>query len=120
MFISYDLVNLCGNFTTYKGTVLSPNYPEHYPPNHTCLYMINVESGRNIVLNVEDFETEDRHDWLVIYNGSTSDSPLLANFSGSPIPSSYRASNHVMMEFHSDLTTSNRGFKISYKSLLEG
>lgn len=52
----------CSNelFTEPSGYVISPGYPDPYPPNLNCNYSIRVEAGLLITLKfLEPFEIDD-------------------------------------------------------------
>ena len=58
IFIIKYLLGCGGVFTTPTGTVMSPNYPNPYPPNVNCEWSITVEPQRNILFNFQDFAME--------------------------------------------------------------
>ncbi|KAG5881774.1 hypothetical protein JTB14_021144 [Gonioctena quinquepunctata] len=63
--------NVCGgSYFTSAGVIKSPKYPESYPTNRECTWIIHVKSGQQIMLNVTDFDIESysgcRYDWLEI------------------------------------------------------
>lgn len=39
-----------GYFTTKNGTITSPSYPQNYPKNADCVYMISQPIGTVILL----------------------------------------------------------------------
>jgi hypothetical protein len=49
-----------GTYFTSKGTLQSPNYPNYYPHNKDCTWIISVPTGQQIKLNVTDFSLEGR------------------------------------------------------------
>jgi len=52
-------VAVCGGtYYTSKGTLQSPNYPDNYPNNKDCTWIISVPTGQQIKLNVTDFSME--------------------------------------------------------------
>lgn len=74
---------LCGgNFTTPKGILTSPSYPEIYPNNIDCVYTITQPKSTSILLNVNILNTEQDSDIIEIRDGSSEFSPLLAEISG--------------------------------------
>lgn len=49
----------CGGFySTASGTLTSPGYPDDYPHNTDCLWNIQVQRGRTVVLTFYDFDIE--------------------------------------------------------------
>jgi len=52
-------VAVCGGtYFTSKGTLQSLNYPNNYPNNKDCTWIISVPTGQQIKLNVTDFSLE--------------------------------------------------------------
>lgn len=52
-------VAVCGGiYFTSKGVLQSPNYPNNYPHNKDCQWIISVRTGQQIKLNVTDFSLE--------------------------------------------------------------
>ena len=89
-----DATTSCGgNFFTDSGIIRSPGYPNtNYPHQRDCVWLIEVQNGRQIVLNVTHFELENnsncRFDYLEIHNGREERSPLIGKFCGTTIPKS--------------------------------
>lgn len=59
-----------GNYYTSAGVIKSPGYPDEYPSNKDCTWIITVPPGQQIMLNITDFDLERyigcRYDWLEI------------------------------------------------------
>lgn len=89
-----DVTTSCGgNYFTDSGIIRSPGYlNSSYPPQRDCIWVLQVQNGRQIVLNVTHFELEGgsgcRYDYLEIRNGREERSPLIGNFCGNNIPKS--------------------------------
>lgn len=45
-------------FTATSGTISSPNYPNNYPTNQNCVWLVNVGLGYKVTLSFEAFEME--------------------------------------------------------------
>ena len=92
-----DSTTSCGgNYFTDSGVIRSPGYPNrNYPPQRDCVWVIEAQNGRQIVLNVTDFLLESgsncRFDFLEIHNGREERSPLIGKFCGSTIPKTITA-----------------------------
>ncbi|XP_054159895.1 LOW QUALITY PROTEIN: cubilin-like [Oppia nitens] len=118
-----DLSHSCGgNFFTDSGIIRSPGYPNRrYPPNRECIWVLQVDNGRQIVLNVTDFQLEGvsgcRYDFLEIRNGREERSPLIGSFCGTNIPPTITSHGHVLfLRFKSDNSRNAKGFEITYNS----
>ena len=47
-----------GTYTTDTGVLRSPGYPDPYPHSRTCEWVVRVQPGRQIRLNVTEFDLE--------------------------------------------------------------
>uniref|UniRef100_A0A3B4YUQ9 CUB and Sushi multiple domains 1 n=1 Tax=Seriola lalandi dorsalis TaxID=1841481 RepID=A0A3B4YUQ9_SERLL len=100
-----------------EGVLLSPNFPSNYDNNHECIYRITTEKGKGIRLKAESFLLQDG-DYLKVYDGENTSSRLLGNFThdamvGHVINST---SNHLWLEFNSNASGTNQGFRLTYTS----
>ena len=98
---------LCGgNFTAPQGLLTSPSYPDSYPDNLDCIYIISQSTGRVILLSFLHMETEwgrmTGKDFLEIRDGPSESSPLLKELFGfwsNQVPVPIRSSrNHIWMK----------------------
>uniref|UniRef100_A0A3Q2ECB7 CUB and Sushi multiple domains 1 n=1 Tax=Cyprinodon variegatus TaxID=28743 RepID=A0A3Q2ECB7_CYPVA len=99
------------------GVLLSPNFPSSYDNNHECIYRITTEKGKGIRLKAESFSLQDG-DYLKVYDGENTSSRLLGNFTlegmmGRIINST---SNHLWLEFNSNASGTDQGFRLTYTS----
>ncbi|XP_051775015.1 CUB and sushi domain-containing protein 1 [Erpetoichthys calabaricus] len=104
--------------TDSTGVVLSQTIPGSFPHFQTCSWVIKVEPGYNISLNIEHFQSSRQYDELEIFDGPSSQSPLLMTLSGnysSPLSVS-STSNKVYLRWSSDHASSQKGFKIRYSA----
>ena len=80
-----------GTFSNETGILTSPSYPNPYPNNAECDYLISQTNGTFVNLTVEAFDVEGlagcSSDFLEIRDGMDPDSPLLGKFCGSTIGS---------------------------------
>ncbi|CAL4150116.1 unnamed protein product [Meganyctiphanes norvegica] len=97
----------------------SPNHPLEYPGGLECLYVIKTQQGRVITLEVQDLELEQNTDFILIRDGMTPSSNMLARLTGK------REDNPkfvistgplIYFYFHTNLGDSHRGFRIRYYS----
>ncbi|XP_023016013.2 cubilin [Leptinotarsa decemlineata] len=118
--------NVCGgSYFTSAGVIKSPRYPEEYPTNRECTWIIHVMPGQQIMLNVTEFDIESysgcRYDWLEIRNGGTSASPLIGKYCGTEIPKQIPShANKLYLFFKSDLSRTGKGFRITWSSAATG
>nr|DBA24038.1 TPA: hypothetical protein GDO54_011744 [Pyxicephalus adspersus] len=106
---------LCGgNITAMNGTIYSPGYPDEYPNFQDCLWLVRVPPGNGVYINFTVLQTEPIYDFITVWDGPDQSSPQIGQFSGNTaLESVYSTSNHVLIKFHSDFTTSGF-FVLSY------
>ncbi|XP_023614240.1 CUB and sushi domain-containing protein 2 [Myotis lucifugus] len=109
-----------GDLTGPSGVILSPNYPEPYPPGKECDWKVTVSPDYVIALVFNIFNLEPGYDFLHVYDGRDSLSPLIGSFYGSQLPSRIESSsNSLFLAFRSDASVSNVGFVIDYTGSLD-
>uniref|UniRef100_A0A0P6JSL8 Putative fibrillin n=1 Tax=Aedes aegypti TaxID=7159 RepID=A0A0P6JSL8_AEDAE len=125
-FLFRDVSKLCdGNFFTSTGVIKSPNYPQDYPANKICEWVITVPIGQQIELNVKNFTMEKhtacRFDGLEIRNGGTSSAPLIGKFCGTDdFNGTISFSNRMYLKFYSDASRNYGGFYIEWDGTSTG
>ncbi|XP_076868457.1 CUB and sushi domain-containing protein 3 isoform X4 [Brachyhypopomus gauderio] len=99
---------LCGgNLTDPQGTIYSPGHPDDYPNLKDCMWTIRVPPGNGIRINFTVLNTEPIYDYITIWDGPDQASPQIGQFSGSSAQEAVSStSNHVLIKFHSDFSTS--------------
>ncbi|XP_054767498.2 uncharacterized protein LOC129274772 [Lytechinus pictus] len=87
-------------------SVFSPNYPDEYPEDTTCAWLINSPSGSSrIQLRVikEDFSCCCNNDYLLIKDGANSTARSIAILCSDQNPVAVTSSGHALYgEFQSD------------------
>ncbi|XP_053679403.1 tolloid-like protein 2 [Anopheles nili] len=107
------------------GQILSPNYPDYYPPKKDCIWHFTTTPGHRIrlVFNVFDIEPhqECAYDHIVIYDGNSPDSHTLGRFCGAKIPHPISSSsNQMYMVFNTDTSVQRKGFFASHSTACGG
>ena len=103
----------CGaHFIKNEGSFTSPNYPEAYPHNSDCEWLLDTTPGNNVNLYFTDFYVEFnsacRYDFVKVYDGPNMTYPLLGTFCGYDIPEPVRStSNQMFVHFTSDASLEN-------------
>uniref|UniRef100_A0A8C6L3G6 CUB and Sushi multiple domains 2 n=1 Tax=Nothobranchius furzeri TaxID=105023 RepID=A0A8C6L3G6_NOTFU len=104
-----------GNLTGTRGLILSPDYPEPYPHGRECDWRVTVTLDYVISLSFNQFSLEPSYDFLHIYDGPDSLSPLLGSFYGTDVPDRIESSsNTLFLAFRSDASLSSNGFVLQY------
>ncbi|XP_017819080.4 CUB and sushi domain-containing protein 1 isoform X2 [Callithrix jacchus] len=105
-----------GNLTGPAGVILSPNYPQPYPPGKECDWRVKVNPDFVIALIFKSFNMEPSYDFLHIYEGEDSNSPLIGSYQGSQAPERIESSgNSLFLAFRSDASVGLSGFAIEFK-----
>ncbi|OXB80743.1 UNVERIFIED_CONTAM: hypothetical protein H355_013536, partial [Colinus virginianus] len=108
-----------GNLTGSSGFILSPNFPHPYPHSRDCDWTITVNNDYVISLAFISFSIEPNYDFLYIYDGPDSNSPLIGSFQDSKLPERIESSsNNMHLAFRSDGSVSFTGFHLEYKAKL--
>ncbi|NP_001088112.1 uncharacterized protein LOC494813 precursor [Xenopus laevis] len=118
---SYSTVKCGGTFYTPSRNITTPNYPNSYPPNLDCQFLITAPPFYKVALNISDFFLEMsstcKYDYLEIYNGDSMNAPKM----GSSKYCGYQIFNvmvsdgrSMLLRFYSDDAVQMYGFKASY------
>ncbi|XP_032366699.1 cubilin [Etheostoma spectabile] len=115
----------CGGFIELNdddppGYITSPNYPQNYPQNIDCIWVITVPNGEAVQINFEDdFYIEPTvscsFDYLELRDGSTSNSGFIARLCGNTRPSTQHSTgSSMLLRFRTDASITHKGFKATY------
>lgn len=105
-----------GTFTTMSGVLQSSRYPENYPADLLCQWVIQLPPQYRIRLEFMDFELEAstscQYDFVLVMDGSPSSPTALGKFCGNSSKSVVDSRTNVMtVLFKSDETKTKRGFQ---------
>ncbi|MCJ8728547.1 hypothetical protein PDJAM_G00005700 [Pangasius djambal] len=112
----------CGaNFSAPAGRVVSPNYPDHYPHNANCDYIIDAGDQTVIVVTFRTFQLEAHSacsfDGVKIYKRSSESENLLATLCGNTIPGPFSTFGPMLIKFYSDSIINDNGFLAEYTAI---
>ena len=101
-----------------SGSIRSPNYPSNYNNNHRCSWRITVSNGYRIELTFQSFSTESCCDYLKIFDGPSTSSPLLVQLRGTKsTPLVYLSSGSSMrFYFYTDHSVRSGGFYAMFRA----
>ncbi|KAJ7328673.1 hypothetical protein OS493_023948 [Desmophyllum pertusum] len=111
--------------TQDSGRFQTPNFPGKYPNDVECIWNIQVQPGRFVLLSFDVFELESFKrsciDLIEVKDGSRSTDQLLGSFCDiDPPPKVITSStNNLRIWFYSDKSVAYRGFNASYTSQWE-
>ena len=118
----WDLIE--DKFSTSADTVLQdtiydsggPAFDHYNKEDYDYLITLPVEE--RVLLRFTAFELEENYDSLWIYDGNSTEAPLLAALSGNSFPYELQASgNTLLLHFHSDNATTELGWEAQFLPL---
>ena len=109
----------CIIVTSSNGSITSPNYPDHYDNNVDVCWLITGED--NILLSFPYLDTEINHDFVRVYGGESTSSPLLLQISGQygvtyHAKSYISPTNQMLVVFTADSSGTESGFNATFSS----
>ncbi|XP_054479791.1 neuropilin-2a isoform X2 [Anoplopoma fimbria] len=113
------------NFTSSSGMIDSPGFPDKYPHNLECSYMIIAPPHMDVTLTFLTFDLENdpllvgegdcKYDWLDVWDGLPQVSPLIGRYCGTKIPPEIQSSSGLLsLSFHTDMAVAKDGFSARY------
>ncbi len=117
----YKLINPQTTPTSYTastGTLYdSGGASGNYGNDELRFWLIQPTGASSVTLNFSSFNLENNYDYLLIYNGTTTSSPLIGKYTGTNIPSSITASSgKMLLEFRSDCATVSAGWAATWST----
>ena len=95
--------------------------PAAYANSATCAWLITATTASQVELTFSFFSLEMGYDFVKLYDGTGSASPVLASLSGTITPAPYRSSSSSLyVVFTSDSSVSAAGFVAGYRSVSGG
>ena len=89
----------------------------NYSNDERKLWLIQPANASSITLNFTSFNLENNWDFMFIYNGSTTNAPLIGKYTGTNSPGSISSSGgSLLVEFRSDCATAAAGWEASFTS----
>uniref|UniRef100_A0AAQ4QN55 Neuropilin n=1 Tax=Gasterosteus aculeatus aculeatus TaxID=481459 RepID=A0AAQ4QN55_GASAC len=113
------------NFTAPRGVVKTPGFPEKYPNNLDCTFMIFAPKMYEIVVEFDSFDMEPdttpppgalcRYDWLEIWDGFPAVGPHIGRYCGPTSPGRVVSYTGILsMTITTDNAIAKEGFSANY------
>ncbi|KAJ8255194.1 hypothetical protein GJAV_G00202080 [Gymnothorax javanicus] len=113
------------NFTSLSGVIESPGFPDKYPHNLECTFIIIVPPRMDVTLTFLTFDLENdplmvgegdcKYDWLEVWDGLPQVGPLIGRYCGTKIPPEIQSSTGLLsLTFHTDMAVAKDGFSARY------
>lgn len=106
----------CSNLLTVRSStsgIIYSNKDGVYSDSMECHW--SLSSNTNLELVFFRFETESGYDFVYVYDGGSTSSPLIGQYRGSPLPLTITSSsNQLYVVFTSDGSNTYSGFAASY------
>uniref|UniRef100_A0A3B4AIF5 Neuropilin n=1 Tax=Periophthalmus magnuspinnatus TaxID=409849 RepID=A0A3B4AIF5_9GOBI len=113
------------NFTAAQGRLVTPGFPDKYPNNLECTFMILAPQMSEIVVEFETFDMEPdttpppgalcRYDWLEIWDGFPAVGPHIGRYCGQTSPGRIVSYTGILsMTITTDNAISREGFSANY------
>ncbi|KAK6490308.1 cubilin [Huso huso] len=103
------------------GAIASPMYPNNYPSNQNCSWIIQAQEPFNhITLSFTDFSLENKNgncttDVVEILDGNNYEAPSVGRYCGTAVPHPATSfSNALVVNFISNGQDSDKGFRATY------
>ncbi|MBN3306176.1 ENTK Enteropeptidase, partial [Amia calva] len=101
-----------------NSTFSSPNYPNNYINNASCIWHLHATRGKNIRLHFFDFELESILDVVEVRDGLDDNSTLLDVYTGrGPFADVISTTNHMTVFFTTDRSVTMKGFHANFTSV---
>uniref|UniRef100_A0A8C6U4F9 CUB domain-containing protein n=1 Tax=Neogobius melanostomus TaxID=47308 RepID=A0A8C6U4F9_9GOBI len=80
------------------GYVTSPGYPQNYPQNIDCVWVISVPNGEALTFTYFNLEPHSTCGWdsVTIFNGGSAGSPVIGQYCGSTSPGTVQSGSNKL------------------------
>nr|XP_033798875.1 deleted in malignant brain tumors 1 protein [Geotrypetes seraphini] len=124
-FSPHELSQQCGgHLNGPSGIFTSPGYPNRHPDFTYCVWHIKVPKKHKVIVTFSEIFLEIdencRFDFLALYDGPSTSSPLIAKVCGRQTPTFETSSDTLTAVLSTDYANSYRGFSAQYRSELTG
>ncbi|MBU2706661.1 C10 family peptidase [Zooshikella marina] len=101
--------------TANQGEISDGSQQWNYPVNSDCRFILQPNVAGQLKLQFQSFNTERNHDFVTIYDGTTTAAPMLGRFHGSSLPTTITSqTGNLLVHFTSDDIVSGKGWQARY------
>ncbi|MBU2711381.1 C10 family peptidase [Zooshikella harenae] len=101
--------------TKNRGELNDGSQQWNYPVNSDCKFIIQPSTTGQLKLQFQSFKTERNHDFVTIYDGTTTAAPVIGQYHGSSLPGTISSqSGRLLVHFTSDDIVSDKGWTAHY------
>ncbi|XP_056465734.1 deleted in malignant brain tumors 1 protein [Gadus chalcogrammus] len=116
-------VNNCGGWLySTEGYITSPNYPQQYPNNMDCVWVISP--GSEVIelefLHVELEGSDCRYDGIQVYDGPSINQRQLGRLCGNQRSTFHSTGKNLTVRFTTDFSQTYQGFRAEYRVVADG
>ncbi|CAL1537018.1 unnamed protein product [Lymnaea stagnalis] len=106
----------------HNGMITSPDFPEDYPRNTECDWLLTAPLGHRIRLGFQSLSLEHhqscKYDSLTIFDGDNRNASLIDRYCGSVFPEHVISrSNNMLVSFTSDSSEQRKGFEARHDTV---
>jgi len=102
-------------FTESSGMLSDNSCGGNYENDTDCQKLIEPTGADYVILNFTEFDLETGYDFVRIYDGNTTEAPLLGEFSGRTLPGTiYSTGGSMLVHFVSDYSITRTGWSAEY------
>lgn len=117
----YHLINdspTISSLSTSSGTLYdSGGATGDYSDDERNLWLIQPTGASNVTITFNSFDLETNWDYMFIYDGTTTDDPLIGTYTGTSNPGTISSTGDALLiEFRSDCATTSPGWEIIWNS----
>lgn len=115
--VSYKQTDCGGILDTNSGELRSPGFPNGYPPNLSCTWLIFI-ANKQIGLTINEFKTENAYDRLEVAHGPWVTAPLEIAWSGpSPLSGQVVTNQYMWVHFLTSAQDNGlyKGFRATFR-----
>lgn len=103
--------SFCNSSVMAPSEITSPHFPYNYYNSDFCSYQISTLGSYNVLLRFSTFDTEKVNDVVTVYDGDSTNDPVIGVYAGSFYPFTVISTgNKMLVTFKTDKSNTRQGF----------